>query len=131
MAVRIAPREQLKQQIQSALNLPHGGSGSQGRDGAERRAAQARSRLPVVGMVGHVEKLAAELQLESLPDLKVLEQREIEIREARTADGISSGIAIAEGIRRRRHEGGGVEVLVNRASGSQLGRGGLVGTAGA
>src|SRR5207249_1447798 len=74
----------------SKLNLAPGGGGARQLPEARRSVAQrgvARARQEKRWRVGQIERFGAKLHISSFPDAEILEQREIEIRRARsTAD---------------------------------------------
>ena len=63
-------------------------------------------------MIGDVEKLGAELRVYVLPDVGVLEHREIEIVEAGARHDVAAGVS--EGERLVQHEGIRIEPFCGR-----------------
>src|ERR1700676_177793 len=70
-----------------------------GRRGWQDHYARAtgRPRLPEIRMVEEVERIDTELEIESLRDLRVFDQRQIHVRKSRTGEGVASEIAEAVG----------------------------------
>src|SRR5207247_1858577 len=95
------------------------------------RGAHLGRGLSEVRMVEDVEELAAELQLYLLANFEILEQGEVEVFEAGSADCVASRVPEAERVVRRLNERGDVEVLIDRPlAGGQLGGRNLIGTIG-
>src|ERR1035438_590294 len=94
-------------EFRADLNLPRGAVGA---DLAEQPAGDVSAAEPVrVGMIGKVEKLAAQLQPDALGEDEALHQGPVQVSVTRPAHGAATGIARSDGALRRRLEAGGVE----------------------
>src|SRR4051812_14478169 len=95
-AATIRERSSLEQQFEPQLRLPHRCVRGERRDGADRGRSHLRRGLAEVRVVEDVEELSAELQLDLLANPEVLEQREVEILETGSADGVASRVPETE-----------------------------------
>src|SRR5437879_3748738 len=64
-------------------------------------------------MVQHVERLRAKLQVQPLGQARVLERRNIQIRQPWALQDVPAGVA--KGSRRRQRKGGGVHPVLRRS----------------
>src|SRR5579885_2418164 len=84
---------------------------------AEIVVTEVRPWIVEVGRVGHVERFAAELQVEPLRQAELPEHREVDGKQPRAVQDVAP--QIAERIRRRRRERRGVEVELARSDVSE------------
>src|SRR5207249_9490688 len=86
-------------ELQGQLYLPRRrhGFGNLTRSGAasRRRRKNIRVGLAEVGVIGDVEKFCPELDLLSFRDSESLEERKVQVEQARSNDGLWRGIAVA------------------------------------
>src|SRR5262249_52336700 len=108
----LTSRNVSEHQLQSKLDLPRRAGftswEARGGDPAECRRADDVARLPEVRMVEKVEELGAELRARGLADLRILDDRKINVVEARPDDHVASQTAEA----RDSHKDGGIEPTV-------------------
>src|SRR2546428_12548365 len=104
-------------ELQGQLYLPRRRHrfGNLTRSGAasRRRRKNTRVGLAEVGGIGDVEKFCPELHLLSFRDWEALEERKVQVEQARSNDGLWRGIAVAP--RRRRNPLHGVKIFIPSA----------------
>src|SRR5205814_5885898 len=81
-----------EEQLQAELNVAVFGTGR--RDVSESFGSEGRSRIAEVRMIQEVEELGAELQFQTLFDREILEQRVIDVEQARPMQNVAARVAI-------------------------------------
>src|SRR6266516_2405593 len=104
-------------ELQGQLYLPRRRHrfGNLTRSGAasRRRGKNIRVGLAEVGVIGDVEKFCPELHLLPFRDSEALEERKVQVEQARSNDGLWRGIAVAS--RRWRNQLHVVKIFVRSA----------------